>query len=217
MGVVKWENSVHSLTYNSWRSMRNRILFDSSDNHRFYKDKGITICDRWVDNFDAFVTDMGERPEGTSLDRIDGTKGYSPENCRWASHREQQNNKDTLTKIEFEGEIKTIGEWAYILDLTSTELSKAYKRHSKYQATSYEELFCGHLRAFRNSKRTLSCLICGSESSCKWRKEGRLCNTCYHRALRWSKKEHKNIELFPEWAGRFEQTTFNSTTEYTPT
>jgi hypothetical protein len=203
MGRQKWQYDVHSITYNSWRSMRNRVLYDSSPAHKFYKEKEITICARWVDNFDAFVEDMGERPWGTTLDRIDGSKGYFPDNCRWASHREQQNNKITLTKVEKDGEIKTIGEWAFILDLTSTELSKVYKRHSKYKATSYEELFCDHLRAFRNMQRTKLCLVCGNTESCKWRKEDRLCNTCYHKGLRWSKKENKLVNLFPAWEGIF--------------
>lgn len=203
MGLVKWKNNTISLTYNSWRSMRNRILFDSSINHKFYKDKGITICDRWIDSFDNFVEDMGERPEGTTLDRIDSKGNYTKENCRWASHREQQNNKDSLTRIEYEGETRTIGEWCYILDLTATEKSKAYKRHSTYNCKTYEELFCNHLSVLKTSKRVNKCSICNRLDSCKWRKDGRLCNTCYCRAYKWAQANSSNIEDYKEWENKF--------------
>lgn len=198
-GHFKWDNSTSSNTYNSWRSMRNRCLFDNH-NSKHYKDKGITIHESWVDNFDQFVKDMGHRPDNTTLDRINPDGNYEPSNCRWSDWREQQNNKSTLTQIEHEGCIKTIGEWAYILDLTPTELSKVYKRYSKYKASSFDELFfSGSLLTKRVNERKNLCTVCGKTDSCKWRKFGTLCNNCYHRALRWSKKNQLPIENFPEW------------------
>ena len=201
-GHFKWENPTDTITYNSWRSMRSRCLFNG-ENSKHYKDKGITICDRWLDDYDAFIADMGERPGiEYTLDRIDGTLNYTPENCRWATHREQQNNKDSLTKIEYEGITHTIGEWANILDLDQTQLSRVYKRHSNYNCTNYEELFYeGSLLTKRVNDRTNKCKICKRTESTKWRKYGELCNTCYHRALRWSKRENKDIENYPEWEG----------------
>lgn len=198
-GYFRWGYETSSITYNSWRSMRNRCLYNN-ENAKHYKHKGITICKEWVDNFDKFIEDMGERPIGTTLDRIDSNGNYEPSNCRWASHKEQQNNKYNLTSIEYEGAVHTIGEWATILDLTSTELSKAYKRYSAYNATSFEELFHqGSLLTKRVEERDNLCLVCSRTESIKWRKNGMLCNTCYHKGLRWSKKENKNIEEFYEW------------------
>lgn len=198
-GQFKWGNSTTSITYNSWRAMRNRCLYDS-ENSKNYKQKGISICDEWIDNFNKFVEDMGERPEGTTLDRIDATKGYYKDNCRWVNWREQQNNKSGLTKIEHNGEIHTIGEWAYILDYDQTQLSRAYKRHSAHNAATFEEIFYdGSLLTKRVNERENLCKVCGRTESVKWRKYGELCNTCYHRALRWSKKHNQNIEEFPEW------------------
>jgi hypothetical protein len=183
--------------------MRNRCLHNNA-NSKHYKLKGITICDEWVDNFDKFVEDMGERPEGTSLDRIDPNGNYEPSNCRWATDREQQNNKNLSTAIIHNGESHTIAEWAYILDLSPTELARAYKRYSCYNASTFEELFYdGSLLAKRTAERVNECLICGRIESIKWRKDGKLCNTCYHKALRWSKKQNINIEEFPEWKNKF--------------
>lgn len=65
---------------------------------KYYAAKGITISERWVDSFEAFLADMGERPEGKTLDRKNGNLGYSKENCRWATWKEQASNRNPLEK-----------------------------------------------------------------------------------------------------------------------
>ena len=180
--------------------MRNRCLYDNKNN-KHYKQKGITICDRWINSFDNFVEDMGIRPNKEyTLDRLDNNKGYFKENCRWTTWYQQQNNKDFLTKIEHNEEIHTIGEWCKILDLDEKQKRRAYKRYSNYEAKTFEEIFTDkRLNSFRKNNRKNKCLICETEESCKWRKDGKLCNTCYARAFRWSKKNNKSIEEFKEW------------------
>jgi hypothetical protein len=82
-------------TYSSYRSMIRRCHDPRGWSYNSYGAKGISVCDRWrgPNGFDNFFSDMGIRPEGMSIDRIDGTKGYSPDNCRWASKRTQVLNR----------------------------------------------------------------------------------------------------------------------------
>ena len=80
-------------TYMSWNCAKRRCLSKNTKEYLSYGAVGITMCDRWLASFDAFFADMGERPEGMTLDRIDNTKGYYPENCCWATRSEQQTNK----------------------------------------------------------------------------------------------------------------------------
>ena len=193
MAWNKWVNDTGTITYNSWRSMRNRVLYDSCENHKFYKVKGIQICQRWIDSFDHFVEDMGFRPDGTSLDRIDPDGDYKPSNCRWADTRVQQNNKHNLTKIEKDGVVKTIGEWAYALGLSERQKSAIYKRHSLYGAKTYDELFSGNLYSYRKSIEQHVCVVCKTTESTKWRKS--TCANCYARALRYYRKLKQPIDI----------------------
>ncbi len=89
--------------YTVWRSMRDRCRNPKHHQWNRYGGRGIDICPQW-DDFRTFVADMGERPPGTSLDRIDNDKGYSPENCRWATRKEQQRNQSRAVYVTIDGE-----------------------------------------------------------------------------------------------------------------
>lgn len=83
----------HSPEYSSWLGMKERC---SNPNHRSYArygGRGISVCDRWKQSFTAFLSDMGPRPKGCTIDRVDGNSDYEPSNCRWASVKVQSINK----------------------------------------------------------------------------------------------------------------------------
>ena len=98
----KWPTSARCLEYHSWRAMRNRCFNPHDPKYPVYGGAGIRICDRWRDNFNAFLSDMGPRPtRAHSLDRIDTRGHYEPGNCRWATQTTQQRNR-TSTKLSAE-------------------------------------------------------------------------------------------------------------------
>lgn len=82
-------------TYLSWQGMKMRVSGKKPTAIKRYVERGIRVCERWDSSFEAFLEDMGERPPGTTLDRIDNDGNYEPGNCRWSTNTEQQRNKQT--------------------------------------------------------------------------------------------------------------------------
>lgn len=102
--------------------------------------ENVTYCDRW-EKFENFFEDMGTRPDGTSLDRIDFNGNYEPNNCRWADAYTQQNNKSSNVKYYFDGEYLTLSQIARKRNLSRSNLAnKIYlKKWDIYKAVSYLE------------------------------------------------------------------------------
>lgn len=107
----------HTPEYSSWRQMNARCNNPRHHAYKLYGGRGITVCPRW-NCFSNFLEDMGERPVGTSLDRIDVNRGYEKDNCRWATAMEQGRNKRTAVMIERGGQVKCLSEWIVVLGLT---------------------------------------------------------------------------------------------------
>lgn len=95
----------------TWVGMMSRCEYRNGTAYDRYGGRGITVCARWR-SFAAFLEDMGERPPGTSIDRIDNDAGYSPENCRWATASEQARNKRNTLMLEHDGQTLPLATWA---------------------------------------------------------------------------------------------------------
>lgn len=106
-----------SPTYASWAAMHTRCNNANSGSYDGYGAKGIEVCHRWK-SFSNFLEDMGERPEGASIDRLDNSKGYAPENCKWSTRTEQARNRKMCLAIDYAGETKSLAEWCERLGLS---------------------------------------------------------------------------------------------------
>lgn len=97
--------------WTSWNSMVQRCTCETHASWGDYGGRGITVCKRWR-TFENFFKDMGPRPAGTTLDRKNNARGYSPANCRWATREEQQNNRRSNVSITIDGDTRTMKQWA---------------------------------------------------------------------------------------------------------
>jgi hypothetical protein len=108
------ESRDRSSVYQVWIGMKGRCRNPKDKKYPRYGGRGITVCARW-DDFANFRDDMGERPSlDHSIDRIDNNGNYCPENCRWATAREQQRNRSTNHNLEVDGVTRTLSEWSEI-------------------------------------------------------------------------------------------------------
>lgn len=106
---------------NIWNGMKNRCNNSESPAYHHYGGRGIRVCNRWLESFDNFLNDMGNKPKGRySIDRIDVNKGYFPENCRWANSKTQGRNKRTSRYITIGEETKCLMEWIEIIPCNRT-------------------------------------------------------------------------------------------------
>jgi hypothetical protein len=98
--------------YSAWGAMKGRCSNPKYDNYHNYGGRGITVCEEWSNSFTQFFKDLGPRPEGCSLDRIDVDGNYEPGNVRWGTEEEQCNNRTNAQMITHNSKTQTIAQWA---------------------------------------------------------------------------------------------------------
>jgi len=122
---TKETNTKHGLSksveFATWSRMKARCSNENIDKYKSYGGRGIRVCDRWME-FENFYKDMGKRPEGKTLDRIDVNGDYCPENCRWSTWYEQDYNKRDTVRLTYNGMTKTLPEWSEITGINTKNL-----------------------------------------------------------------------------------------------
>ena len=125
--------------YSSWASMKARCLNENNSRYHRYGSRGIRICDRWL-SFEGFYADMGPRPPGFSLDRIDNDGHYEPGNCAWIPMRDQGRKTCRIRNLTHNGVTRSIAEWARHLGVKPHAISM---RLNKYGWTVEKALSTG--------------------------------------------------------------------------
>lgn len=129
-GSNKHHNTKHggcvggeSPEYSAWASMKKRCLNPKHKAYKNYGGRGIKVCARWLNSFEDFIKDMGNKPTSKhTLDRIDNNKDYTPENCKWSTYKEQNNNRRFCKVLEFEGGTGTLQQWSEFLNINKRTL-----------------------------------------------------------------------------------------------
>jgi hypothetical protein len=137
--------------YGIWKGLACRCDCKTDINYYKYGARGIKLCDRWR-SFGNFLVDMGPRPKGTTLDRIDNDGNYEPGNCRWATIREQTRNTRANRKIEFDGRSLCITDWATELGIHAVSLRQRIKKFGIATALTMPRRNSGPLPASVDAK-----------------------------------------------------------------
>ena len=133
-----------SKVYRAWQAMKSRCYLHSPINHQ-YLARGIGVCDEWRDNFEAFAAHIGPSPSSAhSVDRIDNLRAYEPGNVRWATKKEQANNKSNNTLLTVFGITRTLPQWGETAGLSVQVLRNRIKA-----GWPVEEILARPVRAHR--------------------------------------------------------------------
>jgi hypothetical protein len=149
--------------YKTWIRMIDRCTNPKAHNYRWYGAKGVTVCDRWLNSFALFISDVGERPVGTTLDRFpDKNGGYEPNNFRWATQTDARNN----LLFEVDGVTKTLKQWSRVevsrgkslAEAVSIAREVASSGRRKTRSNSREKEVCSMLKRGSTTKEILAAI-----------------------------------------------------------
>lgn len=139
---IEWHTThggTHNPLYQEYLAMIHRCYKTDHNAYASYGGRGITVCDEWRENpnnFYAWVESVGGRPKGYTLDRIDNSKGYSPDNCKFVSMHEQSRNKRSNIQITHDGVTKCLTDWALEYDINNETARQRY-----HNGCSFDEIF----------------------------------------------------------------------------
>lgn len=120
--------------YQTWINIRKRCYWEGHDHFEHYGGKGIQVCDKWRDDFQAFLDDVGYRPSSQhSIERIDFNGDYEPSNVKWATQIEQARNKSNNRLIEYLGKTRCVAEWAQIYNISPCKIHYWAKQGFTYK------------------------------------------------------------------------------------
>lgn len=136
----RWKHSGTRKTYTTWVNMRLRCFSEKHPLYPLYGARGITVCERWRDDYDAFYEDMGPRPEKTTIDRINNDGNYEPGNCRWVPMSVQNRNNRRTHFVEFRGKKQSLTDWAQEFGFTPNGMRRRLKNYPIEIALSHELL-----------------------------------------------------------------------------
>lgn len=125
-------------TFKSWDTMKQRCFNSNAPDFDRYGGRGIKVCERWRTSFSAFLEDMGERPEGYTLDRIDNEGDYELDNCKWSTGSEQQQNTRVSIWLTIGGETRPLKEWAKVACVGISSLRRRYHAGWKHEDIVYQ-------------------------------------------------------------------------------
>lgn len=127
-------NKYKTPEYRAYQKMKERCLNKNVDRYKNYGGRGITICDSWLESFQNFYEDMGERPSPEhSLDRKNVNGNYEKENCRWATKNQQDNNKVNTIYVQHNNETKSLSDWCRYYGLNYKSTWKKYKLNNSFE------------------------------------------------------------------------------------
>lgn len=121
-------NGIKTPEYGTWQAMLSRCINQNDGSFPDYGGRGIQVCKRWIESFQNFLDDVGLRPTGKTLDRINNDGNYEPNNCHWATKKQQARNTRTNRWIEFNGQKKVLAQWADDLEIAPNVLVQRLKR-----------------------------------------------------------------------------------------